>query len=179
LISHLIMELILETKIENYSLSWSPVTESNRRPSPYHACQFRLMASDRVGLPQVGAILVSEYVALRLSSPGAVVTWFVTGFRISIGCGDPAPMSRLSSMQAGESSVLGQGSRCCRRCFIVICRPHVSPSQSVAFGSGCPLTRSCCEWSRSATGMRSLLPWVRPSRVRPSCPGRRPEPVAS
>jgi hypothetical protein len=53
------------------------------------------MTSGWVGLPQVGAILVSEYVALRLSPPGAVVTWFVTGFRISIGCGDPPPMSRL------------------------------------------------------------------------------------
>ena len=30
------------------SLSWSPVTESNRRPSPYHACRFRLMTSHRV-----------------------------------------------------------------------------------------------------------------------------------
>lgn len=28
-------------------------------------------------------------------------------------------------------------------------------------------------------GCGPLLPWVRPSRVRPSCPGRRPEPVAS
>ena len=27
------------------ALSWSPVTESNRRPSPYHAYRFRLMPS--------------------------------------------------------------------------------------------------------------------------------------
>ena len=33
---------------ESYCFSWSPVTESNRRPSPYHACRFRLMPSHRV-----------------------------------------------------------------------------------------------------------------------------------
>ena len=58
----------------------SPVTESNRRPSPYHACRFRLMPSGWVGLPQVGAMVVSEAVGLCLALPGAVVTWFVTGF---------------------------------------------------------------------------------------------------
>ena len=67
---------------ESSRSSWSPVTESNRRPSPYHACRFRLMASGWVGLPQVRGIAVSEYVALRLPLPGAVVTWFVTGSRI-------------------------------------------------------------------------------------------------
>jgi hypothetical protein len=67
---------------ESYGSSWSPVTESNRRPSPYHACQFRPIASHQVGLLQVGEIAVSEYVALRLVLPGAVVTWFVTSFRI-------------------------------------------------------------------------------------------------
>ena len=65
------------------------------------------MASGWVGLPQVGAILVSEHVALRLQSPGAVVTWFVTGFRISIGCGDPAPMSRLSRGKSRNDPSLG------------------------------------------------------------------------
>jgi hypothetical protein len=55
------------------------VTESNRRPSPYHACRFRLMASAWVGLPQVAEIAVSEYVALRLPLPGVVVTCLVTG----------------------------------------------------------------------------------------------------
>lgn len=25
----------------------------------------------------------------------SVVAWLVTGFRISVGCGDPSPMSRL------------------------------------------------------------------------------------
>ena len=58
---------------------WSPVTESNRRPSPYHACRFRPMASHQVGLPQVRPIPASERVVLRLALPGAVVTWFVTG----------------------------------------------------------------------------------------------------
>ena len=41
----------------NVKTSWSPVTESNRRPSPYHACQFRLTPSGWVGLPQVRGIL--------------------------------------------------------------------------------------------------------------------------
>ena len=55
------------------ALTWSPVTESNRRPSPYHACRFRLMPSGWVGLPQVGGNAVSEYVAPCLLSLGAVV----------------------------------------------------------------------------------------------------------
>ena len=34
------------TKVFDFIAStWSPVTESNRRPSPYHACRFPLMAS--------------------------------------------------------------------------------------------------------------------------------------
>ena len=63
--------------------SRSPVTESNRRPSPYHAYGFRLTPSGWVGLPQVGGIAASGYVALRLPLAEAVVTWFVTGLRIS------------------------------------------------------------------------------------------------
>ena len=59
----------------------SPVTESNRRPSPYHAGRFRPTASHWVGLPQARGVPVSERVALRLRSPEAVVTWFVTGSR--------------------------------------------------------------------------------------------------
>ena len=78
---------------------WSPVTESNRRPSPYHAGRFRLGASYRVGLPQVAAIPVSEHVALCLSLPGAVVTWIVTGQAGSrihpVGAGDPSGHSAL------------------------------------------------------------------------------------
>jgi len=35
-------------------------------------------------LPQFRAISVSGCVALRLALPGGVVTWFVTGFRISL-----------------------------------------------------------------------------------------------
>ena len=38
-VSHLILKyshLILESSVRNNALSWSPVTESNRRPSPYH-----------------------------------------------------------------------------------------------------------------------------------------------
>ena len=81
---------------ESCHSSWSPVTESNRRPSPYHACQFRPIASHQVGLLQVGEIAVSEYVALRLVLPGAVVTWFVTSFRIR-GRSANVPASRSGS----------------------------------------------------------------------------------
>jgi len=67
-----------------------------------HACQFRLMASCWVGLPQVGAIVVSGFVALYLLLPGVVVTWFVAGrsgprpelavaeFRLGLSQGAPA-----------------------------------------------------------------------------------------
>ncbi len=41
------------------------------------------MPSGWVGLPQVGGIAVSEYVALRLPLPGVVVTGVVTGSEIS------------------------------------------------------------------------------------------------
>jgi hypothetical protein len=44
------------------SLNWSPVTESNRRPSPYHAWQFRLMKLRRVELRLVRRISVSDRV---------------------------------------------------------------------------------------------------------------------
>ena len=33
---HLVSHLILKSDIRKTSLTWSPVTESNRRPSPYH-----------------------------------------------------------------------------------------------------------------------------------------------
>ena len=33
---------------ESYGSSWSPVTESNRRPSPYHACRIRPTPSHQV-----------------------------------------------------------------------------------------------------------------------------------
>jgi hypothetical protein len=41
------------------SLSWSPVTESNRRPSPHHTGRHRLMASYPVGLLQARGTSVS------------------------------------------------------------------------------------------------------------------------
>jgi hypothetical protein len=63
---------------ESCHFTWSPVTESNRRPSPYHACRFRLMASGWVGLPQVGRLSVSGRVGPSLLLPEGVVTWFVT-----------------------------------------------------------------------------------------------------
>jgi hypothetical protein len=56
------------------SLSWSLVMESNRRPSPYHACRLRLIALCCVGLPKVRGIAVSEYVALGPPASGVVVT---------------------------------------------------------------------------------------------------------
>ena len=59
----------IEIEAEKISLSWSSVTESNRRPSPYQACRFRLLSSGWVGLLQVGGIPVSEYVALCLLPP--------------------------------------------------------------------------------------------------------------
>ena len=74
LVSHLISKLAVRKLFEKTSLSWSPVTESNRRPSPYHACRFRLMPSGWVGLPQVGGMPMSEYIALCLPLPGGVVT---------------------------------------------------------------------------------------------------------
>ncbi len=74
--SNWLPEWLLEPvrRVRIISLNWSPVTESNRRPSPYHACRFRLMASGWVGLPQVGQIAVSEHVALCLPSPSALTT---------------------------------------------------------------------------------------------------------
>ena len=53
-VSHLILKSVIESQFEKISLSWSPVTESNRRPSPYHACRIRPIASHCVGLPEVG-----------------------------------------------------------------------------------------------------------------------------
>jgi hypothetical protein len=41
------------------------------------------MASGWVGLSQARGIVMSGYVALRLPLPEAIVTWFVTGFRMS------------------------------------------------------------------------------------------------
>jgi hypothetical protein len=62
----------------------SPVTESNRKPSPYHAYLFRPMASGWVGLLRVRGISVSGHVALCRPLPGGVVPWFVTGSRNSV-----------------------------------------------------------------------------------------------
>src|SRR5215469_16048149 len=86
LVSHFDLEISQQIEIRKILLSWSPATESNRRPSPYHACRFRLLPSDSVRLPQVGGIAVSGCVVLRPALPGAVVTWFVTG------SGPQAPM---------------------------------------------------------------------------------------
>jgi hypothetical protein len=59
-------------------LTLSPVTESNRRPSPYHAHLFCRMVSRWVELPQFEAMGGSGCVVLCLLSAGGVVTWFVT-----------------------------------------------------------------------------------------------------
>jgi hypothetical protein len=58
--------------------------ESNRRPSPYHACRFHPTTSYRVWLLQVRGVRVSEYVALCRPSAGVVVTYFVTFSRTSL-----------------------------------------------------------------------------------------------
>src|SRR4029077_5420027 len=76
--SHLILKSESKSK-SKIRAELEPVTESNRRPSPYHACRIRLMTSYRVGLPQARRIAVSGCVALRPRLPGAVVTWYVTG----------------------------------------------------------------------------------------------------
>src|SRR5436190_23839993 len=60
---------------------WSPVTESNRRPSPYHACRFRLAATLWVVLRHVRATGLSGWVRLRLPWSEGVVTCFVTDLR--------------------------------------------------------------------------------------------------
>jgi hypothetical protein len=60
------------------SENWSPVTESNRRPSPYHACRFRLATSRWIVLRHVSAIVLSDWVRLRQPWSEGVVTWFVT-----------------------------------------------------------------------------------------------------
>src|SRR5215469_1952299 len=79
LVSHFDLEISQQIEIRKTLLSWSPVTESNRRPSPYHACRFRLMPSSWVGLSQVAGIAASERVALRLPLTEVVVTCLVTG----------------------------------------------------------------------------------------------------
>ena len=63
---------------ENVKTTRSPVTESDRRPSPYHAHLFCRMVSRWVELRQFEAMGVSRCVVLCLSSAGGVVTWFVT-----------------------------------------------------------------------------------------------------
>jgi hypothetical protein len=70
---------------EKSYFTWSPVTESNRRPSPYHSCLFHPPGSLQVRLSQVAGILVSECVAFGLLLSVAVVTWFVTGCRTISG----------------------------------------------------------------------------------------------
>jgi hypothetical protein len=53
------------------------------------------MPSGWVGLPQVGEITVSEYVAIGLPMPGVVVTCFVTGTR-------PIPTPSTCAMRMSE-----------------------------------------------------------------------------
>ena len=79
---HLASHLILKPEVRKIHLSWSNVTESNHRPSPYHAWR---VISDGV---QPGRITrrpyeyrCSEHVVFCLPSPGAVVTWFATRSR--------------------------------------------------------------------------------------------------
>ena len=90
------------------SLSWSPVTESNRRPSPYHACWFRRMPSDRVGLPQARRISVSGYVALCRPLPGAVVTYLVTGSRTFLPPNARSPVQVNSKARYDHGATTGE-----------------------------------------------------------------------
>ena len=78
-VSHLILEIGYQSRIRKSIVTWSPVTESNRRPSPYHACRFRPTPSSWAGLSQIRGIPVSGYIAPCLPLPGVVVTWLVTG----------------------------------------------------------------------------------------------------
>ena len=60
-------------------ITWSLVTESNRRPSPYHACRFRPTAS-RLGRITAGRRDCGRWLRRAMSAiAGGVVTWFVTG----------------------------------------------------------------------------------------------------
>jgi len=79
------------------------------------------MASRGVGLPQVGRIGVSGYVALRLPLPVAVVTYFVTGSRTLIpsectivGTGEskgaarlivPRPVNRTPQLRSADKLI--------------------------------------------------------------------------
>ena len=67
------------------------------------------MPSGCVGLPQVGGIVVSEYVALRRPLPGGVVTWFVTGS--TTGQGSGGWESRLGWMRRIASRVVADERR--------------------------------------------------------------------
>ena len=90
-----------------------------------------------------------------------------------ISIGDPAPMSRLSRGQVGEWSVLGQAlvgvAGDASSLSVVACVSLVSRSRP-GLAVRCPGPTG--DWARWTTDMRPLLPRVRPSRVRPPCPGR-------
>ena len=75
-----------------------------------------------VGLPQVGQIAMSEYVALRLPLPGVVVTWIVTGFPLS---GRPSVCARyrLSLLPTRQAYVDGTRRR---RLAKYMCVPRTS-----------------------------------------------------
>ena len=140
---------------ESYRSSCSPVTESNRRPSPYHACQFRPMPSHRVWLPQFRGISVSGYVALCRPLPGAVVTYFVTDSRTFLP-------SKCTIVAPGES-----GARHEHGCHDRLIR---CPNRGSAGGL-------CRCWSRSVhrTGSLGLVEGRRPARqgVQPVVDGSR------
>jgi hypothetical protein len=67
---HLVSHLILKLRIRKTSLSWSPVTESNRRPSPYHACRFRLTLV-------VSSLIttVQKHIDVRVRRTASAVAW--------------------------------------------------------------------------------------------------------
>src|SRR5450755_2732189 len=72
--------LILNSGVRNNALTWSPVTESNRRPSPYHGRSFGLEGSRWVASVQFRTVALSGWYRRGPVLTGAVVTRFVTGF---------------------------------------------------------------------------------------------------
>ena len=111
LVSHLTPDLEVEIETQKLGLSWSPVTESNRRPSPYHACGFRPTASRWVALRHVRQMVLSGWVWLGLPRPGGVVTWLVTGSRTDSST-SPTRTDLYAPFVAGSGGVQ---SRFCQR----------------------------------------------------------------
>ncbi len=116
------------------------------------------MSSVWVRLPQVGWISVSEYIAVRLPLPGAVVTWFVTGWkqlrsRCKVNCLPNPAMAgrwRLTGRRCRQRGCLGH--------FMFARMPPTGFSPGARTGNGTKVSMSGC----------SLVP---PVEVAASCAG--------